>query len=552
MKVSKRTLGVVVATLAAAVALLLIIGAASADTCPGGQCPGKPVAGDAAKARPDPKPSRGSQWSALDKLDAFKHTLGDAGFGLEQGEVFYMDWVKMCCEGQLPHTGANNPAPNAYIALQFGGQPLLWQLGENEAIVMVGQTPPPAAYFSYNTILGYLPLEPGAPANESRPIVGITVGDAINNATIKTIGPDPFNRPIVYIITGHRGTERLVRAAARKAGYPDAIINVETISPVLGPLGRGDKGSVWFLAQRVAVPEDTEELRAFLLQVGTLNKVFRVTPNDPLAEQLGDDPEPVPVLRVRGTGHTEMALYPALKKLRAKILEKYGPLVSDQFKELDTKIWELEAQDTPIDRAIRGEKPYVGLQRGVAVLGASRDTNYLGSFPNFKLRDDKNEFVIVYGVNHQKTGKATYSSFAIYADKLRWFGLDNGTTLNRDFGDSAKQYLCPNEAECDPDWQHFYVWKVARQCNGEPYCMEVRVNDDPAQPFSDLYGTPYPCSLYDWHSEPPVPVGPFDLNEAEMFFFWRAYLEPGTKVGPDDNELLYDRAVYFGPYFTEH
>jgi hypothetical protein len=36
-----------------------------------------------------------------------------------------------------------------------------------------------------------------------------------------------------------------------------------------------------------------------------------------------------------------------------------------------------------------------------------------------------------------------------------------------------------------------------------------------------------------------------------MFFLWRAYLEPATNVGPDDNELLYDRAIYFGPYNFE-
>jgi hypothetical protein len=26
-------------------------------------------------------------------------------------------------------------------------------------------------------------------------------------------------------------------------------------------------------------------------------------------------------------------------------------------------------------------------------------------------------------------------------------------------------------------------------------------------------------------------------------------MEPGTNVSPDDNELLYDQAIYFGPYF---
>ena len=144
MKGKTRRRSVFVALVMAAILVLVVCVAAWAEeipTCPGGQCQGKPAAGDAAKAGPDPKPPRGSQGSALDKLDAFKQTLGNAGFGLEQGEVIYFDWVKYCCEGQLPHTGANNPAPNAYIALQFGGQPLLWQLGENEAIVRSTRDP---------------------------------------------------------------------------------------------------------------------------------------------------------------------------------------------------------------------------------------------------------------------------------------------------------------------------------------------------------------------------------------------------------------------------
>jgi hypothetical protein len=36
-----------------------------------------------------------------------------------------------------------------------------------------------------------------------------------------------------------------------------------------------------------------------------------------------------------------------------------------------------------------------------------------------------------------------------------------------------------------------------------------------------------------------------------VFVVFRGYMEPATLVGPDDNELLYDRAIYFGPYFEE-
>jgi len=41
------------------------------------------------------------------------------------------------------------------------------------------------------------------------------------------------------------------------------------------------------------------------------------------------------------------------------------------------------------------------------------------------------------------------------------------------------------------------------------------------------------------------------MNNADLFFLWRSYMEPATNIGPDDSELLYDRAIYFGPYFTK-
>ena len=38
-------------------------------------------------------------------------------------------------------------------------------------------------------------------------------------------------------------------------------------------------------------------------------------------------------------------------------------------------------------------------------------------------------------------------------------------------------------------------------------------------------------------------------DEGEVFFIYRSYMEPGTKVSPDDDELLYDQAIHFGPCF---
>jgi len=193
-------------------------------------------------------------WSPLDNIEKLKGSLTKGGFTWQEGEVNYLDYVKDTCEGLMVDTAFNNPAPNAYATLILPPPPggskfpveYLWQLGEQEAIVIVGNTPPAARYFSYQTLLGVLPVNTWPPSADYVPFrVAPSVGDALNIGTIKTTGPGTAERPIVIVITGHRGTEQAVRRALLAAGYPDAIINVETIAPALGPLGINGEGS-WY------------------------------------------------------------------------------------------------------------------------------------------------------------------------------------------------------------------------------------------------------------------------------------------------------------------
>ncbi|MFO7661888.1 MAG: hypothetical protein R6X18_04775 [Chloroflexota bacterium] len=79
------------------------------------------------------------------------------------------------------------------------------------------------------------------------------------------------------------------------------------------------------------------------------------------------------------------------------------------------------------------------------------------------------------------------------------------------------------------------TWKIARQCaKDEPYCMEVNQPE-----LRDMWGEPYDC------------LPPLNLENEKMWLAFRTYLEPATKTGPDDNELVDDQAIYFGPYFNE-
>ena len=561
-----RLLALVAVVTAVVLAFLVFAAATSAKV---------PEAVDAPTGTLCPPPADGSnqkEWCALDNVERFKGTLNNAGFSLHEAEFAYFDFVDMNCQNKMYTTLANNPWPNAYMVMT-GTQRLedrtppydkFWdkfswnyQLREDEAFVLVGQTPPKARYFSFQTTALMVPGDEWTPTRWKP--VGINVGDNTNNLTIRTIGPDPFDAPIVYIITGNRETERRVRAAARAAGYPDAIINVEAVSSRIVPLGIGPQGTIFVTAARAAVADDQGAMNDYIINANEYIKAFRLTPVDDPSQPPGPepvlpaDPEPVPILRVKGTGHTEMELWPAAQKLREAILRKYANDPHYDFKELDTKIWTL---DTPSiwpsshGPTLSCEKPYVVLQRGVFMGGGNRDTNYLATYPNFKFLPGADDFVILYGVNHQTTGKASYSSFCLYADEKRWLGVGTKTSPHFDedggnpgnAGDSARYYLCPDDPkQCDPDVQYLYAWKIARHCDdGEPFCMETAVENTV---FSRPDDSTYTCKANAEHPD-------FIKEDSELFFLFRSYMEPDTKVGPDDNELVYDRAIYFGPYFV--
>jgi len=503
-----------------------------------------------------------------EKIPKLTQAFAASGFSLRQAGFEYVDLVDMNCKNQLFTALANNPWPNAYLVMTdtqrledrtdplwkmfWDKYPWFWQLREDEAFVLVGQTPPETAYFSFGTTAMFGPGDPWKP-NPWMPspmrLTGVQVGDNFNNLTIRTIGPTAYEAPIVYIITGNRETERRVRAAVRAAGYPDAMINVETISPVIAPLGIGMKGSIFFTVARAAVAKDQEALIDYIKDPPM--KAFRLTPVDPSkpgAEPgpqpvLPADPEPVPILRVKGTGHTEMELWPAVQRLRQAILERYAKAPQNQegydFKELDTKMWTLEIPlpendlNLPITSiSMACEKSWTTTQRGKFAYACHRDNNYLATYPNFELLPEDDAFVIVYGVNHQATQKAAYSSFSLYADPNRQIGIGTKTSPNFDAGgeagDSARYFMGD-----DPDAPYLYAWKVARHCaEDEPFCMKTGVEQTR---FERPNGEQYQCSM--WLRE-----------NSGLFFIFRNYMEPSTKVGPDDNELVYDRAIYFGPH----
>lgn len=251
-------------------------------------------------------------------------------------------------------------------------------------------------------------------------------------------------------------------------------------------MGYGNESDIYMYGQRFALPKNEKNKDTYVN--GTLGVILRVTPKvqSPL------HPFGMPTLRVRGTGNlSEFELMDGINALREAILEKHG---AENATELDTHVWVPEGNDA--------------IQRGIDILGLTRNTTYLNTTP-FTLADDPNEFAIVYGVNHAAIGKALYSNCNIYGTK----NINGVTGVDSDkFPGTAEEYIPGHPAA-----KYLYVWKVARNCSRDPNCLIV----------------PYGQG-----------ASGVDLNQT-AFAGFRAYVEPETMVGPSYTEMVYDRVIKF-------
>ncbi len=465
-------------------------------------------------------------------VKAFQKALEQDGFIVQKGGLGYFDFVKLYDLGVFPSAyGANSatkyltyfvpPAPGYKVPEQFskiarslGMTPNLssyWNLGPDEAVVFVGRTPPECRYLSFDHY-----IVDRTYGNETRWIFA-NLGDTINNLVINTEGTpnglpgNPYNQTTIVATTADRGINQRIRAAALSAGYSGDIFNTQVLPSAMLNMGLENNSDTFAIYIRPTLFQDQQAGNKYINN--TPATVFRITPNK--STEL--DPYNVPELRVRGTGKTEFDLTADLEQLRKAILNKYSNLNAT---ELPTSILLLAGSDA-IQRGINADIPdndacYLwsinqsASQQTPPFFDVSKYMPYL-RHPAITLGNDTNEFIIVYGVNHVATGKATYENFAPYAaDSIKGVGMISDSDFNR----TAEAYF-PG----DPNAKYLYVYKIARHSNGDPHCFEL-----PYGPGGHGIGADEP-----------------------LFIFWRAYLEKATKTGPSYSEIVYDRAIKFSP-----
>jgi len=456
-------------------------------------------------------PGRSSAEKSLgEKAAVLKASLQKKGYQvLGEPDDFSLfkavDLTKYYCAGITETCNGNNFNAPYLLAFVPGhpdqtepvNLPFAFRLRRNEAIVLVGPTPPPTDYYSYTCFLLNRYEQGWGPA-DSRKIFS-SLGDPLNRFVIKP-GPDSFNTNIVLVFTSDVNTEQAIRSSAGFAGFSRQVINTYVIPASLHKTNPelDKKSDTLVIGQRTALWQDgTTDGSGYLDTPGML--VFRVTP----PEDSQFKPLPTPKQRVRGTGTTESDYGPAVDSLKEAILARYSHLA---------------AQEITTSPAVP-QSP-VALQTMTNTLGDSADAVYLTNQDLFKLSDDPDDFVIVYGVNHEKSGKALYQNINVYR-AFKYCGV--ASAFSHCYGDSclsftssAKDYL-PQSTGFGID--RLYALKIARNCANEPFCLNVPTGG---------------CG-----------VG-VELDD-ELFIGIRAYVEPDTQTGPAYTELFYDRAIHFTP-----
>lgn len=443
----------------------------------------------------------GEPATVLGPTEAFRAALQADGNQVRDG-LLYFSTFENCCGPDANCLGNNPATPYGTYALprlpeesvvpdyfEVWGQlpdPDLtrsYRLRPDEALVYIGSSPPSANYLGVHSYLVQRPTGFGGFTG----IIG-SLGATVNNNTVAAdmaVAPDQiFDQPFVLLTTADLDVETRLRNLLISSGFDAKHIHNDRIAHDLTVMGLGEGSDTFGHIWRVAVDHDASASQAFRDDPGAV--VLRVTPN--VAQPI-QNPHPTPVTLERGTGTHEGQWLQPMGRLRQAILDHNSQLALSQTLVVPSYFPSMEC-----------------LEDGEFCHADTPDRfNWL---TNPFLLDEPGEFVVVFGVNHERTGKATYANVALIeqAHQIGFAGFDS-----RQMVGSALFYL-PNEPMVDD----LYAYTLSRDCTAHPEpCVEI----------------PSSC--------PGPPVG------VSMRLNMRAYLEVESGTAPHEDEMVKDDVFIF-------
>jgi hypothetical protein len=329
-------------------------------------------------------------------------------------------------------------------------------------------TPPEVRYFGFTPY-----LTDRASADGSRRSVAASLSETLNDLVIGTAAPagqPVFQRMTAIVAAADATTRRKAIGALLAAGMPGAAINALVFDPALSRFGLDANADTFSVLFRAAIPTDATKLQAYVANPAAA--VFRLTP----AIAASPNPLPTPAARAKGTT-SEVALTDAVDRLGVAITTAYPGYV---------------AQALPVDDGVAD--PLACIDGTSSCAFDNRDTTYPATKPRILFSSD-DDFYVVYGVDHQVSNKVSYANVSVYALE-HLVGIESVSSDR--YPGSAEQYLP------DPDASTLYAWKIARNCAGQSFCLEVPKGG--------------------------CPTG-IDNGKVGMLAF-RTYLEPSRKTAP--------------------
>lgn len=418
--------------------------------------------------------------------------LSQKNYTIRQGAINLLNAIELYVAGYQSDCNGNN-ANYPYLMTQtppcpdvtsVSSIPLFYTMRPDEAFVLIGRTPPQCTYYSYRSYLYNRYYDDESPHRKK---IYANLGDtqSLYNMSEGRSVPDSFNRFFMLISAADRKTTNAIRSAAIASGIKENDIYVDVIPGDMVRMGLDEKADYFNFFHRAVLFNDPADHAQYTNNPPL--EFLRITPNVAATP----DYLPAPTLRQRGTGTTEFHLNDGLAQLRQQIMNKYK--ATHDAIDLTSYQWLPEG--------------YEAIEKRQNVRGETRDALYLRT-PFFEFQE--HDVIVVFGVNHAKTGKVTYCNVGCYG-----FPAINGLggVSNREFQGTAQQFLT------DPILaDSFYVWKFARtQLDAQTFVIPPDVNHD----YTGIdYG-----------------------GIAAMVF--RLYVEPATKVGPAASEVIMDRAILF-------
>ena len=299
-----------------------------------------------------------------------------------------------------------------------------------------------------------------------------------------------FTRPFAVIsaadsLIAHRAKEIILNNTL----IPEEDIHFDIIPHELFHFGFNIFADWGNFLHRASIFKDEEAGKKYI-QSPSL-EVLRVTPSQPAAPQYFA----FPPLRSRISGTNEFYLLDDFFHLEQSIYHKYA--ADYDITMLYPSVWLVEG--------------YEALQKRLDVLGETRDALYIRT-DAFSFNED--DIVVVYGVNHTKTGKAVYTNVSCYHDTL-FAGY--GGIKNKQMEKTAREYF-QDTLTAD----YFFTYKFARHTiGGDSHVYVV-----PSDTFNNMLG----------------------INPGRTAFMgFRAYIDTTTLVGPSATEVIMSRAMVLRP-----